>query len=158
MREFLSEHRGYAIAIGGIVLLIILGLIYLFFLKQQQVPGDPSTGSGGFVSAPNSTGSVNTTNTASGEGLPTAGEIPADKILRQLTAVPVSGATFVHDSAAVRYAERSTGHIFDITPTGANRTTVANFTIPRVYETLWADKGNVVVYRYVDTDPLSGFD
>lgn len=70
--------------------------------------------------------------------------------LRQLTEGPVAGAViFSRDGKVlVRYAERGTGHLFEI---GAEETTarrISNQTIPEIGEALWKPDGSGVLMRY----------
>ena len=75
------------------------------------------------------------------------GEAP---LLRQLTKNPVAGAVIFSraGSTLVRYAERGTGHLFEIGADDAEPKRISNQTIPEIGEVLWKPDGLGIIVRY----------
>lgn len=101
--------------------------------------------------------------TPGGEGL---GEVststPSDAErakLYQLVTERVSGAVFLKTTATttgkIRYVERATGHVYDINPTGKNKTRISNTTMPGVFEVAWAPDGSRAVMQYISESGLN---
>lgn len=89
----------------------------------------------------------------------TQGKKTTDNILFQLANSSVAGATAVSSasSTSVRYVEKSTGHIYEISPQGKDRKRVSNTTILKVFETFWSPDADKIVMRYFDEDAVSNF-
>ena len=70
----------------------------------------------------------------------------APDALRQLTIRPVAGAVLVETDgiSKVRYAERGTGHIYEINPNGEGEIRLSGTTIPRVTNAVFSPDGNQV--------------
>lgn len=70
--------------------------------------------------------------------------------LRQLTETPVAGAVIFsrEGKVLVRYAERGTGHLFEISADEASARRISNQTIPEIGEALWKPDGSGVLVRY----------
>lgn len=85
------------------------------------------------------------------EGLPLP-SIPEVKILTltQLTKNAISGAGAA--STTIRYIERSTGHIYEIEPSGQNRKRLSNTTILKTFESFWSSMADKMVLQYFETD------
>jgi hypothetical protein len=81
--------------------------------------------------------------------------------LRQLTTKAVAGFGFVGSSSTViRYAERGTGHIFEIDTVSATERRISGTTIPRVVEAVFAHNGMgvaLVSERGYTRDIVAGF-
>jgi len=142
--------------IGGliVVILIVVGIILLFFLQKTNNV-NPSTG-GVFTSAPN--------NKDGGENEfgdilnPTITQNNRTTLFTQLTNTPISGFTLrnIGNEYVIRYAEKESGHIYEISKGGTESPTmISNTTLPGAHETLWANNGNVVIYRYLEKDIIS---
>lgn len=146
--------------------IIILGLAGWYIISKKSGPqGGPegSSSSGGFFGslfpssggnngAPDNTGSGgaqggNLQNQPGGNALSGNG-------LRQLTTTPVAGfmGTTTQDGYVIRYVDRTTGNVFEISNTGSKRLT--NTTIPAVYEALWSSDGGTVALRYLTEDDV----
>lgn len=68
------------------------------------------------------------------------------RALRQLTTRPVAGATFIE--GGIRYAERGTGHIYDIMFSTGAETQVSVTTIPRTIGTTFSEDGTSALMTY----------
>jgi len=82
--------------------------------------------------------------------------------LKQLTAitVPISGAiaTTTRSGLSVRYIERETGNVYDVSPDGARRERVTNTTVPAVREAFFNKNGTALLLRYLnDNDVIRTF-
>lgn len=78
--------------------------------------------------------------------------------LRKIVDVPVAGGTAFVEGAAlkkevvVRYMERATGHIYNISLASNKKEKITNTTIPRVHEAFFSGDAEFVVARYLDDD------
>ncbi len=95
--------------------------------------------------------------TGPGNGGSSGGIFPSgqkETALIELSDSPVSGAAFFKGVATstVRYAEKSTGHIYEITPNGKNRQRLSNTTILKVFNLSWSPNADKLVMRYFDSD------
>ena len=79
--------------------------------------------------------------------------------VRQVSAVPVSGATvFLRGgSQVIRYVERTTGNVFETGVDSLATTRISNMTVPRIQESLWFGKGEGVLLRYLDGETIKTF-
>ncbi|MEK7579154.1 MAG: hypothetical protein AAB460_01295 [Patescibacteria group bacterium] len=79
-----------------------------------------------------------------------------------LSDVPLSGTTFalmrkgtttpaLFDEQ-VRFVERETGHVVDLSITTGDTERISNTTIPGIQETIWGNGGNTVALRYLAED------
>lgn len=147
------------IALAALGLLLILaGVVWFLFAKpgeegtneqvfpfgapSEETPRSPTD----IVPSDEDGGSGNTTYESSGDGL-----------FRRLSEKAVAGA-FVFERSGIttiRYVERETGHIYEISGPG-EATQLTNTTVPRISEAFFADNGNAVILRYAEDDPLSG--
>jgi hypothetical protein len=78
-------------------------------------------------------------------------------ILTELFADPVAGDTIIGPATndTVRFTERATGHIDDISLITGQQDQVSNTTIPKIYESLWFNTGSSTVFRYLDDKEVS---
>jgi hypothetical protein len=69
--------------------------------------------------------------------------------LFKLSDVPVSGAVAFNKNGSliVRYVERATGHIVEMSPVSLAKTKIVNTTTPKVYEAIWKSDGTNVIFR-----------
>src|SRR5579872_991881 len=152
--------------ISAIVLFIIimaLAYYYFFFAKSSssqssQTQTNQQPGQNPFPfgqgSAPTSTPETGTTTSAeAGQNQPLQAGDYLQK-LRLITSEPVAGATFVENKTGVtvRYMERATGHIYDVSTNSSTVTEISNTTIPKIYETLFTDGGSGFITRYIGDD------
>lgn len=74
--------------------------------------------------------------------------------LVQLTDRPVAGATYVeiNKEIFVRYVERGTGHVFQISLATGEETRISGTTIPRVVDAVWSPSGTRVALT-VEVEP-----
>lgn len=90
----------------------------------------------------------------SGEATSGTNETP-EKILFRITDIPVAGFVALSRSASstvVRYAERATGHIYDVNLETLEKTRLTNQTMPKIYEAYFRADGNVVLFRSLKDD------
>ncbi|NOY35548.1 MAG: hypothetical protein GXP44_01345 [bacterium] len=132
----------------AIVLILAIGAILLF------LPGAPSEGT-----ADNGGGSFPVGGERDINGLPGAEGLPLEASgeaadFTQIVSDAVAGAgVFKSESTStIRYIEKSTGHIYEVGPTGKNRERVTNTTILKVFESLWSPIGDKVVVRYLEDE------
>ncbi len=142
--------RKTAIIIVSVAIVLIIGALVFFYFfygrggkGEPEVPGEfPTTEDTGFP--PEETKPTVLPEEAVKEG----------PVLRQLTTTPVSGAVIGESGTrvAVRYLDRATGNIFEVSPDGGEARRITNTTIPKIYEALFAKSGNVVIARYLKED------
>ena len=79
---------------------------------------------------------------------------PQAQILTRLSENAVAGAAFKDNK--IRYAERATGHVYEIAPDGQSRVRISNTTIPKVFNVIWSYDKDYAVIQYLETDENSG--
>lgn len=151
-----EDRRRRLLIIGGIVFFIIITIfvIYLLFFRSSKTPPEttpPTFGTESGIRENISQARENDRANRTGVFSPVAR-------LRVLSEEPVSGAVALLEETGpastetVRYSERETTHIFDISLRDLATKRVSNTTIPRIYESLWAGDGSGLVLRYLDDD------
>lgn len=144
------SNRTKKIILGIVVVLLAVAgafAYWWFFMRSSPDIGGTDTGTsfptseetGGFGKLEG--GGESSGNIGTGEQTPR---------LRQLTEGPVAGAViFSRDGKIlVRYAERGTGHLFEIGADEAAARRISNQTIPEIGEVLWKPDGSGVLVRY----------
>lgn len=138
-------NKRLIIIIAAIIfLLAVSGGIYYYFAKQKAAPGAtvpetlfPTAGEGG------------------GGGIPglfkPGGSTKEKPKLVRLSDEPVAGFIALA-RGRVRYAERATGHIYEVSGNGEDKVRISNTTLPRVYRTVWSPKGDYVALSILDED------
>lgn len=74
-------------------------------------------------------------------------------LLRQLTSLPIAGATSLTDedgAVKVRYVDRASGNVHEIAAAGVKRTRLTNTTIPAVMKVFWSSDGQSLILQYLD--------
>ncbi len=151
------------------VVIILGGLAWYFFIKTPILPGEAETGTNFqnlFPFGKNPTPKPDTTGGLATDNNPIVTEptIVDDSIvprLRQIFKEPNAGSTFVitATTSLVRFVERATGHIYDA-PVSSNRVTkISNVTIPKVHEAIFSGDGSRIILRYIqgDDQPIKSF-
>ncbi len=134
--------------ISGIVLILLLCAAWAYMFING-VPQNVSELFGNFEDV------TGTTYTDTGSG---AVDVDIDsntgipERLRQLTTRPVAGAVFL--SRAIRYAERGTGHIYDINLTTGEETRISGTTLQRAYTAVFNPQGDAVALTSIGDDAL----
>lgn len=100
----------------------------------------------------------NSSNTASTIiGIAENGEKNQKPALIQLTNKVIGGAAFIKENETVRFIEKSTGHLYEISPQGDNLIRLSNTTIPNVFEVFWSTDGKNAVLRYSKDNKINNF-
>lgn len=83
-----------------------------------------------------------------------AGVVEEGVKLFKLEATPVAGFIAFNQgtSTVVRYADRATGNIFDISLPSLEKKRLTNNTIPQIYEAYFRDDGLAALFRALDED------
>jgi len=128
---------------------LIIGAIWLFY-RNKPANEVPAVISGLFPSSGEKTieGLPGPSGNNEGENLPTGQPAGTEKILKQLTTNAITSATVA--STSIRYMEKSTGHIYDVSPDGQNRLRLSNTTILKTFENFWSVKANKLIARYFE--------
>lgn len=139
-------------AIGALIL--IIGMIFFFVSKKGGTTGE----GGGFFSNLFPGGGERNIEEEGLKGTQPSEQQEA-KVFSQLTNFPVAGAAAVNatSSAPIRYVEKSTGHIYEISPQGKDRNRLSNTTILKIFETLWSPDANKMVIRYFNENVITNF-
>lgn len=138
------------------IVVAILGAWYFF--KRGDIPivntikTGPPFGSGDGINIPPNLPRDTT------ESTPTLDATSTKQKLFRISNAPVAGfVTLSKEGAtAIRYAERATGHIFDMiipSATSSNpieKVRITNTTIPKIYEAVFRTNGGAVLYRSID--------
>ena len=130
-----------------------------FFIFHKTAPSNPISGTSLFPES-SSSGTGSTSNTPKQSGTNSTSSTSTDAIasdkefkpvLKQLSHNAVSGFTVMRSGLEpiVRYSERETGHIIDISPTTLETTTVSNTTLPKIQTAIWSPKGDKVIFRSI---------
>ncbi|KKU60225.1 MAG: hypothetical protein UX81_C0002G0022 [Parcubacteria group bacterium GW2011_GWA2_47_12] len=136
---------------GSVAILLIVAagaFAYWWFFMRATTPVD--TTGGGTFPEPGDDGGFGDLETG-GEGAGNlgvgGGELPR---LRQLTETPVAGAVIFSrgGQTLVRYAERGTGHLFEIGVEEGTARRISNQTIPEIGAALWKPDGSGIIVRY----------
>jgi len=152
-----EEKRRRFLIIGGIVLILIATVfaLYFVFFRTRETPNEttpPTFGETSGIREGESQERDKDRKKQEGIFSPVAR-------LRVLSEEPIAGATgFFRNRLSgpekgpevVRYLERKTAHVFDITLSDLSKTRISNTTIPRIYESLWTAGGAGVILRYLD--------
>ena len=135
-----------------IIILIALGVWgYLMFFGSSEAPRlDDFFGDSGQVPSEFDTTFVPDDSFDDGPQ-----NVEIDQLLTQLTVRPVAGAVFLEREGRmlVRYAERGTGHVYDINITSGVESRVSITTEPRTTNVVFAPSGNRGVFT-VEIDGL----
>lgn len=142
------------ITIGLGVLVIILGIGIYLVLTNVSAPTVQTiknvlpfgTGEGVSILAGGD-------QTATGTSTVPGESAPQSKLF-EISSAPVAGfVSFAKNGfTIVRFADRATGHIFDVDPTTLEKTQISNDTLPKVYEAVFNADGSRVVFRSLEND------
>ncbi len=141
----------------GILLLILI--IYYFGIQQNPTSpqGTPSVFTnffpfGGTSGTNNQTGTTTQQNQNDNQENPNITNF--GQKLRKLSSEPVSGAGTLDVKAGtiVRYMEKATSHIYETELFSPKNGRVTNTTIPIVYDSIWGNKNNSFIARYLSED------
>ncbi len=74
--------------------------------------------------------------------------------LRLISNEPVAGATFIENknTVIIRYIEKATGHIYDVSTNSATINQISNTTLPKIHEAFFTDLGLGLIARSVGDD------
>ncbi|HEX9608953.1 MAG TPA: hypothetical protein VGA06_01940 [Candidatus Paceibacterota bacterium] len=153
------------ILIISAVFVLTLGIVlgtYFFFLQGNN--GGTSTsirdvlpfGLGGSDRETSSRTPLNANETSTGSASTDSTPILE---LRQLHEKPVAGAITFEEAgtSTVRFVERESGHVFEITEEERTPRRITNTTLPRIQEALWATKEMVLLRYLSDTGDVQTF-
>jgi len=143
------NNKAIIILSAAIVLVLAIGAALLFW------SGAPN------VTEPESGGSFPVGGERNIDGMPEPGGFsiePSGKTadLTRIVSDAVAGAgVFRSESTStIRYIEKSTGHIYEVSPVGKERERVTNTTILKVFKSLWSPSGERVVVEYLEDGGL----
>ena len=129
------------------ILILGAGLFWLFSGK-----GSETTPTGGAVSFPSGGEGSSARRTPSGGMFPGGQEDERDFV--QLTQNAVAGAAM--SSTTVRYIEKSTGHIYEISPQGKDLRRISNTTILKIFKALWSPFADKLIISYLEDNDSFG--
>jgi hypothetical protein len=149
--------------ISFIILLIFavaLGLYYFLLQKNQTNTANLENRPVDYFPFENNTSGFSTTTAGQNQQPETKVLENFQKKLRLISDEPVSGMTFVESKEGdyIRYMEKATGHIYDVSTFDEKRERVSNQTIPQVQEVYFANNGNSFLARYIkESDSVENF-
>lgn len=114
-------------------------------------PADSPDGSKGGEDG--KTGTIPGTGPGTGGDQNILGEAPFNPLV-QLSTVPTSGAFIFERSGKtyVQYAERATGHVYEVSLDNFGQQRLSKTTVPGIHEALWTNAGKTILYRYLRDD------
>ena len=147
-----------------IIVLVIITVSALLFFYFKRTPGQESEGGGGFFSNLNPFGSTETkppaveTPTTPGTGeVITIGE--EERQLVKVSTMPIAGfAVFQKEKTekefvpALRYVARTNGNVYQTFADDVLEGKLSETIIPKVYEALFGNNGEMVIMRYLKSD------
>lgn len=152
----MKKHLTIILIIGCVILLAIIGWFWL--LPGSSAPMADKvkdllpfgTGEGVNIPVDSDQQIVD-----SGEGREGGQEVPK---LFQISKDPVAGFVAFNPSTSsgrvpsvgsttIRYADRATGHIYDVDPNTLLKTKVTNKTLPKIYRAYFSPDGDTVIYQ-----------
>jgi hypothetical protein len=162
------------ILIVSVLLILVIGLAAYYFLIMKKATGGEGGGLTGILDIfpfgnPNETGSgsnppVDLTIGTSTDQTGTGGETVASaEAFRKVSTEPIGGATIfdkritittdgikeTFEKTYIRYVNRGNGHVKEIAADSLNIKTLANTTIPKIYNATWINQSQVVL-RFID--------
>ncbi len=144
------------IIIGIVAVIIVSFLSWYFFFSKPTTPAIPTTGTG----SPFGQGGENIpigANTSTGQNTPTGLDAqgkPIAKLFR-VSEQPVAGMVAFNKKSGetvVRYVDRATGHIYDVSPITLEKTKITNTTFPKIQEAYFKNDGSSVLLRDLKGD------
>jgi len=140
--------------IAGLVL--IIGGIFFFASKKSGTTGD----GGGFLGLFPDAGERGLEQGGEkGEGPAEEGGEGMEYKLFHLTNNAIAGATATStaNGSYIRYIERATGHIYEISPQGENGNRLSNTTILKSFESFWSPQADKMVINYFGDNGISNY-
>ncbi|MEK7574809.1 MAG: hypothetical protein AAB511_01100 [Patescibacteria group bacterium] len=146
------------------VLMLALGfLAFYFYTNQGQGVGIGTTDPRGNIFPGGGTGGGGTevpggnTTPEGGTGGGQGGTPQIVPVLKELSTRPSAGAVSIATSTSVlvRFIERGSGNVYEVSPQDNSEKRLSNTTIPKIEEALWDKTGTQVIARYTgDTGDL----
>jgi WD40 repeat protein len=136
-------NRALIITVGIVIIILVLGVwIYLMLFGTPEKGGDVFTNLGFEVSQQDTTITPPVDNTP----LETLVDTQSNDALRQLTTRPIAGFVFSSTSigTSVRYAERGTGHIYEIDIATGGETILSGTTLPKASKAVFSPDTNTI--------------
>lgn len=133
--------------IGCVLLLAFIGWFWLLPGSSapvaDKIKGSLPFGTGEGVNIPvdSNQQTVNSGEEREGQTIPNLFQISKDPVAG-FVAFNKTGTT-----TTIRYADRATGHIYDVDPVTFEKTKVTNKTLPKIYEAYFKSDGSSVLYR-----------
>ena len=82
-----------------------------------------------------------------GQSIPALFQISSDPVAGFVAFNPSTGSGQVSTTTTIRYADRATGHIYDVDPNTLLKTKVTNKTLPKIYRAYFSPDGDTVIYQ-----------
>ena len=154
MQNFFTKQN---LIIALIIILLIAGGIWWYFPGQEAVPGQEEEGFFARLFPGTSERELTEAERKRLEeaqsGADILKEITEGAAVLNLVPEAVSGATIIKDK--VRYIERASGHVYDLSFNGQNKERISNTTIPGIFEVVWSPKGERAVIKYASGGNLN---
>lgn len=148
------------IIIVTIIILVVGGLLTFYFYANRGqgnsiVPENPAGGNifpntstpGGNANQTPSQTATTTPRTGIASGQGTTQPIP---VLKELSMRPSAGAIALATSSQifVRFVEKGTGNVYEVSPENSTETRLSNTTIPKIQEVIWQGDATHLIARY----------
>ncbi|MDR3558171.1 MAG: hypothetical protein P4L61_01430 [Candidatus Pacebacteria bacterium] len=151
------------------ILAVLGGFAYFFFYLNKpapkgestmtsQNPFNPLNTSGASATQGQSSNMANSTSSAIYNN---SGQIYQFPKIREIWPTPVGGfvASTTGGTAFVRFVDRGTGYVYDMSATSSMPVNISNTTVPLVYGTYWNGNGMSGIFRYIKegSDDVTNF-
>ena len=155
-----------AFIIITIFILLIAGGFLAFYFYSNRGQGNDIIGAGtdnrgnifptGSSSSGDGTRNQNDGTVSKTDEQPSGNDSQTTPALKELSTRPSAGAiaiaTSSPDSPLVRFVERGTGNVYEVSPKSSVETRLSNTTIPKIEEVLWNKNGTHIIARYTGDD------
>lgn len=152
------------IIISVVIILAIAGVLAFYFYYNNGQTGGTTPAGGTNIFPESNTGTTpvtkpaeNATPAQSNTNKPTA---PNADLLKELSTRPSAGsvafATSSSQSVLVRFLEKGTGNVYEVSPDISGENRLSNTTLPKVQEAYWNKNGTKLIARYEKTDGTAG--
>lgn len=77
-------------------------------------------------------------------------EFPAFALI-QIASEPISGFKSLKDGK-IRFADKSTGHVFEANLLNGGKEIISNTTLPKIFEVKWSEDGKKALFKYLEEE------
>lgn len=147
--------RNWFVILIIVIVILLVGVGIYFFSSDEKVSEEDIDTDDSFLFPFGDSGDTKRESTDR-DGKVSRTEALGDFIpkLRKISPRPSTKGVFVQkdDGLYIRYTERETGHLFEVSTGDSNQKRLTNTTIPRIYNAEWSSGGESIVLQYLGED------